>query len=165
MSIRITIAGTVFETDSVDEAIEIHRALSHETTVAPTANGHPATAQVPIMPSPAAPAPAIVSGERSERRFTRAAIESFIAGLNVNGTNIVATLAANPDGQTTDELAQAVHLPAGALPPVIRHVRTAADRAGLDPDRVLRRLQISEEGRPKSRYRIAQEVIEVIEKA
>ena len=149
MPVRVTIAGTTFETDSVADAIEIHRALHQGSSVSTAANGKQAIA----FGSADAPQ------KQTESRFTPAKIMTFVNTLNENGKKVVAALLAHPAGLTTDELAREISLASASLPPVMRHVRTMAERAALDPDRALRRVQISADGKPKSRYRLAEEVI------
>ena len=162
MPVRVTIAGSVFETDTVTEAIDIHRALTQESvartppdvvkTVA--VNGKPALAFGEEVPA----------GELVDRRLTVPRIITFIDMLNENGQKIIRALAKYPDGLGTDELAHSISLPSMSLPPVMRHVRIMAARADLDADRVLRRVQVVINGKPKSRYRLAEEVIKEMSK-
>lgn len=80
--------------------------------------------------------------------------QSVLSTLAINHRELNCIMAAVTEGEE-------IMIASLALPPVIRHVRTAAKRAGLDPDEVLHRDQITEEGSPKSNYILAPDVIRV----
>jgi hypothetical protein len=149
MPVRVTIEGTVFETDSVAEAIEIHRAIGKGVTGASSVNGKQTRT----------PDETDMAQEHLDRRFTHPRIATFIDSLNENGQKVIKALADHPDGLDTDELAHAISLPSVSLPPVMRHVRIIATRAELDANRVLRRVQMIVNSKPKSRYKLAEEII------
>lgn len=140
MPVRVTISGTIFEVDTIEDAINIHLQLANGATRS--------KAKISVL--------ATTNGvSKDAATVDPLALERFSRSLNENGRKIVQTLGGHPEGMTTDQLAIAIGVLAAALPPIIRHVRTMAQRAGLDPDAALRRTRISEQGKPKSRYALA----------
>jgi hypothetical protein len=158
MPVRVTIAGTTFETDSVAEAVEIHRMLNQGNAASPSSG---TAASSPVYARGEIPFGSEVRPqEKKEVGFTPEKIRRFVNTLNENGKKIVDALVMHPNGLTTDEVSRFIHLDSVSLPPVMRHVRITAERAGLDADLVLRRTQITADNKPKSRYRLAEEVID-----
>jgi hypothetical protein len=87
-------------------------------------------------------------------------LDRLFGSLSENTQRVVSALADNPDGLETNELAQAIHLPTTALPPLMRSLRTLAERCGLSEDGVVSREEIVVQGRPRSRYRLDSALIE-----
>jgi len=145
MPIRFVIDGIQFEADSPEEAIDAARRM--KALAEPPNKNQSRTPKRTAPPSPGN------NGAAPD-------YDAFWKNLNDNGKKIVRALVANRNGLTTDELARETGLDSVVLPPIMKHVRRAAELASVKPDTVIQRRAITVGGRPKSSYVMSGEVVE-----
>lgn len=149
MSVRFKVDGVDFEVDTPADAVEMVRLLRESLH----GNGRekPEKQERPKQST-------IVGMEMEGAGFA-----SFVSSLMPNGIAVVRALSdAFPNQLTTDELSEKSKVANKALPPVMRHIRKAATKAGLDPDKTVIRATKFIDGGPVSQYTLAREVAEVV---
>jgi hypothetical protein len=160
--IRVKIGETLFEVENIDDAIELHRQLSgfgeqpqaQRRTRRPVFVGTGGTMDVIGG-----------NGATHDTIPTSAKFAAFVKSLNANGKNVILALLRSPDGLMTDDLAREIGVTTYSLPPIIRHVRTTAVQANLKSGDVINRRQLTEHGKPKSRYLLGKDTVAMLREA
>lgn len=131
MPIRFLPNG-VYEFDTVEEAMQF-RALSSGKSVVSESNG--ATATVSRTPG---------GGD----------FEGFFKVLEPHQKELLRSIVTATEPLTTSVLAQQVRLEPGQVGPMLRHIRTKAERFHIDPNRLIRsqRQRINAGERPSKVY-------------
>jgi hypothetical protein len=159
--IRLRIGETIFEVESIEEAIEIHRQLSGFGEQPKT----PRRVRQTIDAGVSGGRNGALTPSITDITPTPAKFAAFAKSLNDNGKRVIVALLDAGEGLMTDDLAKAIGTATASLPPIIRHVRTRAVEANMGGGDVLERREVVEHGRPKSRYNIYKDSVLMLREA
>lgn len=149
MAIRVTIAGVTYEADTSAEIVELQQLLS----------GQQGRLGLPL----ATPKPVVPLVERSELTNGAPDYRTFVSTLNANGRAVMAEIIRNaPQGVGTERLAEAAKVQMMSLPPIFKHIRSAAAKAHIDPDSILTRKQVVGKGTVRSEYQLNERIADVM---
>ena len=161
MPIRVTIDGTEFEADTAAEIVELKRLLSPAAKPSINGNHRDLAPQVStVLPQAGDVSTAGSVAAPRSTLFTRTPdLHAFVRALNPNGRKVVsAILGAFPGSIGTSAIAAEAQLGAMSLPPIFKHVRSAATKAGFDPDTVIARRQVVVNDRVLSEYELGKDI-------
>jgi hypothetical protein len=142
--IKITTAeGIVFEVPTVEDAAKLYALLGGKVKLRKN-----------------------IRNESDSELFSKKRVPSVLK-LNAEMTPLakqaVTAILENPDGLTTESLAKEIEIEPKNLPPLLRGVKRASKISGF-VESVLVREGYSEEGKPKSLYKISQEYLDAFER-
>jgi hypothetical protein len=147
MAIRVTINGVSYEADTAAEVIELQELLTQ-----------PVRRRRQVVP-----VGEISSLEHHHEKNGDGEVggdnyRTFVGSLNNHGMSVISSLyQAYPNGLYTQDLAKSVGLQPASLPPIFKHLRSAAAKSGLNPDEIVMRRQIVLNNRVLSEYQLAED--------
>lgn len=160
MAIRYKPDGS-FEFDTVQEAIDWHRAINGASHGGKLTNARVAQSPKQKLAEPT-PSRAL-NGQQTEPTPPQPGeeehLDEFFAALRANGSSIIKALAdTHPSRIGTEELAKKAGVGATQLGPVFRHIYITGRRHGLAPEKIVRREEQHAEGEARSVYVLADEL-------
>jgi hypothetical protein len=148
MPIRFTVDGTEYEVDTVAEAVSLKQAFGEDSK---------RNARSPASK----PRTAVVAGESLANGSPD--FKTFVNSLNDNGRAVIETMVKEyPSPLNTDELAKASRIATMSLPPVFKHIKSAAGKAHLNANEIVKRKQVVHEGKVHSQYEISAQIAEIL---
>lgn len=157
MSIRFTVSGITFEADTPEEACDAAMRITKMTQPRPAPTIATAAAEENGPAKLPRPSRNLFVGSDHTETIGR-----FLERLNDNGMKVIFTLAEADRALSTTSLAEAAGMMAMSLPPIIKHILSAAQRSGMDWTNPIRRKHVMLDGKQQSLYVLDKEVMEAM---